>query len=67
MIEGVDIRLLVTAPPAHGPLLVAMRGSKDDEEGMSDRIVELVETAAITTKTPGAFKAADGLWDEWDL
>lgn len=69
VIEGVDIRLLIPAPLPHGPLFVAMRGNKDDEDGLSDRIVELVETAEITPKTPiaGPFKATEGMWDEWDM
>ncbi|KAF8547962.1 hypothetical protein OG21DRAFT_1423939 [Imleria badia] len=69
VIEAVDIRLLIQAPLSHGPLFVAMRGQKDDEDGLSDRIVELVETAEITPKTPiaGPFKSAEGMWDEWDM
>ncbi|KAG6373463.1 hypothetical protein JVT61DRAFT_6616 [Boletus reticuloceps] len=68
VIEAVDIRLLIQAPLSRGSLYVAMRGQKDDEDGLSDRIVELVETTEIT-KTPIAapFKAVEGLWDEWDM
>ncbi|KAG8213014.1 hypothetical protein J3R82DRAFT_11404 [Butyriboletus roseoflavus] len=68
VIEAVDIRLLIQAPLSLGPLFVGMRGRKDDEDGLSHRIVELVETAEITSKTPiaGPFKAAEGMWDEWD-
>jgi hypothetical protein len=68
VIEAVDIRLLIQAPLFRGPLFVAMRGYKDDENGLSDRIVELVETAEITPKTPsaGPFRATEGVWDEWD-
>ena len=67
VIEAVDIRLLIQAPLSHGPLFVGMRGHKDDEDGLSDRIVELIETAEISAKTPisGPFKA-EGMWDEWD-
>lgn len=69
VIEGVDIRLLIQMPLTRGPLFVAMRGNKDNEDGLSDRIVELVETEEITPKTPtaGSFKAVEGLWDEWDM
>lgn len=67
VIEAVDIRLLIQAPLS-GPLFVGMRGLKDDESGLSDRIVELVETTEFTPRTPvaGPFKAAEGMWDEWD-
>lgn len=69
VIEGVDIRLLIPPPLSNGPLFVAMRGNKDDEGGLSDQIIELVETAEITSKTPiaGSFKAPEGMWDEWDM
>ncbi|KIJ62800.1 hypothetical protein HYDPIDRAFT_29949 [Hydnomerulius pinastri MD-312] len=69
VIEGVDIRLLLHTPSTRGPLLVAMRGQKDDEDGVSERIVELVETAEIAPATPasGAFAPAEGMWDEWDM
>lgn len=68
VIEAVDIRLLVQVPLSPGPLFVGMRGHKDDEDGLSDRIVELVETAEITPTTPvaGPFRATEGMWDEWD-
>lgn len=67
VIEGVDVRLLV--PPSTGPLFVAMRGNRDDDDGLSDRIVELVETVEIIPKTPsaGPFKAPEGMWEEWDM
>ncbi|KAF9223416.1 hypothetical protein BS17DRAFT_705412 [Gyrodon lividus] len=69
VIEGVDIRLLLYTPSLRGPLYVAMRGQKDDEEGASDRLVELVETAEITAATPasGGFTPSEGMWDEWDM
>ncbi|KAH0833307.1 hypothetical protein J3R83DRAFT_12372 [Lanmaoa asiatica] len=69
VIEAIDIRLLIQAPLLPGSLFVAMRGHKDDEDGLSDQIVELVETAEITPKTPiaGPFTATEGMWDEWDM
>lgn len=68
VIEGVDVRLLIQGPLSDGPLFVAMRGQKDDEDGLSDRIVELVETEEITPNTPtaGHLSTVDGIWDEWD-
>ncbi|TDL16579.1 hypothetical protein BD410DRAFT_822834 [Rickenella mellea] len=81
VIEGRDIRLLHSGPPAIGPLLIAMRAKsvKDDSGSgsagglsngaVSDRIMELVETAEI--RTPSALTPAssmDGMmWDEWDM
>ncbi|KAF9238478.1 hypothetical protein BU15DRAFT_88333 [Melanogaster broomeanus] len=69
VIEGVDIRLVLHTPSSRGPLFVAMRGQKGDEDGVSDRIVELVETAEITAVTPasGGFTPVEGMWDEWDM
>ncbi|KAG9315323.1 hypothetical protein JVU11DRAFT_4464 [Chiua virens] len=69
VIEATDIRLLIQGPFLRGPLYVAMRGHKDDEDGLSDQIVEIVETVEITPKTPipGSFKSQEGLWDEWDM
>ncbi|KIJ14322.1 hypothetical protein PAXINDRAFT_163479 [Paxillus involutus ATCC 200175] len=69
VIEAVDIRLLLHTPSLRGPLYIAMRGQKDDEDGVSDRIVELTETAEITATTPasGSFTPVEGMWDEWDM
>ncbi|KAF8896352.1 hypothetical protein BD779DRAFT_1668158 [Infundibulicybe gibba] len=45
-------------------ILVAMRGGKDDESGISDKIAELVETSEITTAAPVTVPA---MWDDWDM
>ena len=51
---------------AEDALLVAMRGDKDDRDGVSDKIVELSETAVL--ETPSAPSASsEGIWDEWDM
>ena len=49
------------------PLLIAQRGQKDDKQGLSHELAELVETAPFesTGLTPGP-GGADTLWDEWE-
>jgi RHO1 GDP-GTP exchange protein 1/2 len=51
VIEGSDIRLLlhanVKSNSSDDTLLVAMRGTKDDKDGVSDKIMELVQTSEI--------------------
>lgn len=73
VIEGMDIRLL-HAPPSYSEdtVLVAMRGDKDDKDGVSDKIVELVETSEYTVTTPVTshpppMQSVSGIWDEWDM
>lgn len=72
VIEGSDIRLLLhTNLKSHSvddTLLVAMRGTKDDKDGVSDKIIELVQTAEFSSmQTPMASTPVEGLWDEWDM
>lgn len=72
VIEGNDIRLLLhTNMKSHSvddTLLVAMRGTKDDKDGVSDKIIELVQTAEFSSmQTPMASTPVEGLWDEWDM
>lgn len=64
VIEGVDIRLLHMGRPNEKPL-VAMKGSKDDKDGTSERIVELEETTELSMATP--VSATPSAWDEWDM
>ncbi|KAF8071933.1 hypothetical protein FPV67DRAFT_907308 [Lyophyllum atratum] len=67
VIEGADIRLL-HAGPTYGDgddILVAMRGSKDDKDGTSEKILELAETSAIPVATP--IGPTPSVWDEWDM
>ena len=67
VIKGEDIRLLYSGPytTRDDPVLVVMRGKKDDKDGQSEKIVELRETEEISLLTP----APDDLliWDEWDI
>jgi len=46
-------------------ILVAMRGGKDDGDGVSERIAELVETEEISLMTPSTITSS--VWDEWDM
>ncbi|TFK40376.1 hypothetical protein BDQ12DRAFT_680852 [Crucibulum laeve] len=68
VIEGQDIRLLHAGPTGSStdPILVAMKGSKDDKDGVSDKIVELTETSEITARTPSS-AVSGALWDDWDM
>lgn len=67
VIEGRDVRLLHSGPPVSAPVLIAMRGKTDDRSGLSDEILELVETTAIVTPGTPAPGAVEGIWDEWDM
>lgn len=50
---------------ADDTILVAMRGELDDKDGISDKIVELVETSEIRTAPP--VSSVPAIWDEWDM
>lgn len=74
-VSGIDIRLL-HAPRNAGKgesIVAVMRGEKDEAEGISERIVELVETLPILPQTPGPRSPASSsnhvpaLWEEWDM
>ncbi|KAH7911069.1 hypothetical protein BJ138DRAFT_1113504 [Hygrophoropsis aurantiaca] len=74
VIEGTDIRLLLhtnlRSQKGNDPLLVALRGDKNDRDGISDKIVELVETSEIAAQTPvnpSTAMGGEGVWDEWDM
>ncbi|PFH52993.1 hypothetical protein AMATHDRAFT_45896 [Amanita thiersii Skay4041] len=74
VIEGVDIRLLYFNPIAGNkdPVIVAMKGKKDDREGVSDRIIELVETVELPVSSPVSAASTvrslpSAMWDEWDM
>ncbi|KAJ7603752.1 hypothetical protein DFH06DRAFT_1256028 [Mycena polygramma] len=64
VIEGADIRLLYAADDS---ILVAMRGEHDDESGVSEKIVELQETAEIAAPQTASVQAPAMQWDEWDM
>lgn len=68
VIEGQDIRLLYSGPymTKDDPVLIAMRGRKDDKEGVSDRIAELIQTEEISVMSPTRTPSSS-IWDEWDM
>jgi len=68
VIEGQEIRLVYSEPytKKDNPILVAMRGSKDDQDGQSDKIMELVETEEISLVSPSS-ATVSSVWDDWDI
>lgn len=64
IIEGREIRLVQSRARGKGPILIARRGTKDDAKGMSDQLVELIETAPLTDQTSNDFGV---IWDEWGV
>ncbi|KAG6817659.1 hypothetical protein H0H87_005416 [Tephrocybe sp. NHM501043] len=66
VIEGADIRLLRSG---RDEILVAARGTKDDKDGTSEKIVELAETSDLTASSPVStpVSAFPSVWDEWDM
>jgi hypothetical protein len=68
VIEGQDIRLIYSEPytTKDNPILVAMRGSKDDLNGQSEKIMELLETEEISLVSPSS-AAVSSVWDDWDI
>lgn len=66
VIEGTDLRLLhCEHKDDSDTILIAKKGGKDDKDGVSDQITELVETVEITT--PSTTRVAENFWDEWDM
>jgi hypothetical protein len=67
VIEGTDLRLLhCEHKDDSDTILIAKKGRRDDQDGVSDQITELVETVEITTPST-ARVAQENLWDEWDM
>lgn len=71
VIQGTDIRLLYpgTSTDRSENIVFAMKGAKNDQNGISDKISELVETSEIVPATPAAATpgAVPAMWDEWDM
>ena len=66
--EGVDIRLLhYGSKETNDTIIMAMKGDKDDNDGVSDKLVELIETTALQTTPSAARSIPENLWDEWDM
>jgi RHO1 GDP-GTP exchange protein 1/2 len=64
VIEAKDIRLLQSACPDHGPLLVGVKGDADDKNGLTDKLVEILETKPIDGSPDEVF--LDSQWAEWE-
>jgi RHO1 GDP-GTP exchange protein 1/2 len=68
VIEGKDLRLLYSSQAGGSDtILVAMRGEKDDKDGVSDKVTELIETAELVRTPSTARVVPENLWDEWDM
>ncbi|KDQ59244.1 hypothetical protein JAAARDRAFT_192767 [Jaapia argillacea MUCL 33604] len=66
VIEGQDIRLLHTGLKFDDSILVAMKGDKDDREGVSEMIMQLNPTSEINARA-GSTTSNERIWDEWDM
>ena len=70
VIEGLDIRLLY-GPAMSEPkdnVIIAMRGEIDEEQGVSEKIIQMVETSEISS-TPSVVDPGipSEVWEEWDM
>ncbi|KAJ8072495.1 hypothetical protein PM082_016054 [Marasmius tenuissimus] len=70
VVEGQDIRFMYSSPrlDLNESILVAMRGEKNDREGVMEKVVELKETREIgmDSATPISSIPAS-VWEEWDM
>jgi len=60
-----DVRLLHSGLTEEDMLVAAMTGDVDDESGLSENVLELVQTTAIDTQEPAV--RVQQHWDEWDM
>ncbi|KAH9037804.1 hypothetical protein EDB85DRAFT_1860932 [Lactarius pseudohatsudake] len=65
VIEADDVRLLHSGLTGTDILVAGMTGSVDNASGLSEKLVELVQTEAIGVKAPVV--RTEQLWDEWDM
>ena len=65
MIEANDVRLLHSGLTEEDMLVVAMTGDVDDESGLSEKVLELVQTSAIDIQESAV--RVQQHWDEWDM
>ena len=64
VIEGKELRLMQALPKDQGPILVARHGKANDQNGMSDQLVELVPTAPLNLRPA----EDDGFgWEAWSM
>ena len=66
MIEAGDVRLLHSGLTEEDMLVAAMTGDVDDESGLSEKILELVQTTAIDDTQESAVRVQEH-WEEWDM
>jgi RHO1 GDP-GTP exchange protein 1/2 len=63
VIEGEDVRLVHSGLTEEDMLVAAMKGDIEDENGLSEKVLELVPTAAIDELVG----RVEQYWDEWDV
>jgi hypothetical protein len=63
-IGGRDVRLLQSGLTEEDMLVAVMTGGVEDENGLSEKVLELVPTAAIDAQT--SMVRAEQHWAEWD-
>ena len=68
VIDGRDIRLLNLGILPNTPVLMAKKGKKNDTEGQSDDLFELLQTTDLTVNNHNDSPTTrEDLFDEWDL
>jgi len=72
VMEAVNMRLLYFNPSVgnNDPIILAMKGKKDDKDDFGIKIVELAETVALGSPVRDAeavHTAATVFWDQWDM
>jgi len=65
VIEGEDVRLVHSGSMEEDMLVAAMTGDVEDENGLSEKVVELVPTTAIDAQE--RMGRVEQYWDEWDV
>ena len=66
MIEAGDVRLLHSGLTEEDMLVAAMTGEVDDKSGLSEKVLELVQTTTIDDSQESAVRVQEH-WDEWDM
>ncbi len=65
VIEGENVRLMYSGLTEEDMLVAAVRGDIEDENGLSEKVLELVPTAAIDAQN--LVGPVEQYWDEWDV
>lgn len=66
VIEAGDVRLLHSGLTEEDMLVAAMTSKVDDENGLSEKVLELVQTSAIDDTQESAVRVEQH-WDDWDM